>query len=327
MSENDPVLVAVDGSERSAAALRYAAAEAVRVGAGLQILHVAPEFPPVVALCPTPLVASAEVEAEGLRIVAQARRAAEELIGPDRVTARLATGDRVAAILEMATEARIVVLGVGCASLLEHLIVGSTLTHVARRSAVPVVAVPSDWAPHSPTRPLVVALKHYDPAPLALIEAALERAAAEQVPLRLVHVWDVPQAYAQVVGIVSDVEEWARAVDERIRSDARDALARHPEVEVEILARFGQPATVLHELSAHASLLVIARPVHALPLGQHLGSTGRALLRASRCPVEVLPIPTASAGAIPEGRGSTGASTPSPTTRVGHLFTEGTAAS
>ncbi|MCA1984758.1 universal stress protein [Nocardioides nematodiphilus] len=291
MSENDPVLVAVDGSERSAAALRYAATEARRVRADLRIVHVVPEFLSVAGPYPTPLVAPADLEAEGARILEAARTTAEQLVAADHVTAMLATGDRAAAILAMAARARIVVMGAGCASLLEHLVVGSTLNRVAGSSTVPVVAVPSDWAACRPGRPIVVAFKHCDAASPALIEAALERATAEQTTLKLVHVSDIPPAYAHIVGAAADLESWAQAVDRRIRTDSKDALARHAGVEVEVLVRYGQPAAVLQELSEDASLLVMVRPVHAFPAGLHLGSTGRALLRESRCPVEIVPTP------------------------------------
>ncbi|MGZ4452719.1 MAG: universal stress protein [Nocardioides sp.] len=154
-----------------------------------------------------------------------------------------------------------------------------------------MVAVPSDWVPQAPVRPIVVALKQYDPATPALIEAALDRATAEHATVQLVHVWDIPPAYAGVVGATTGLERWREAIERRIRTDSSAAFARHPGVEVEVLARYGQPAAVLQELSEHASLLVIVRPAQTIPVGPHLGSTGRALLRESRCPVEVVPTP------------------------------------
>lgn len=290
MSENDPILVAVDGSEGGNAAVRYGAAEANRLGTDLRILHAVPDYIPIggMYLTPAPFTPD-DLRATGEEILTDALRLARTLASPDRVTAQLATGDRVRAILDAATQARIVVLGAQRAPVLERLAVGSTVGNVAARAGVPVVAVPSDWAPRPAVEPVIVALKQYDAAPLELIDAGLERAAAQRTTLRLVHIWDFPGAYGDLVVAMMNFQEWAHGVEETLRTDAAEVFAQHPEVDVEVIARYGQPAKVLHELSEHAGLLVIARRAHAFPVG-HFGSTGRALLRESRCPVEVLPI-------------------------------------
>lgn len=290
MSENAPVLVAVDGSEGSTAAVRYAAAEASRLGADLRILHVAPDYLPIAALYPMPLPFTPdEFHATGEAVLADALRVAQELMDPARITTRLAGGDRVFGILDAAGTARIVVLGNDRVPLLQRLAVGSTVGNVAARAQVPVVAVPSGWTPRSAFRRIVVAVKQYDAAPLGLIDAALERAEAQRSSLQIVHVWDFPEAYGDLVVGMMNFKEWAETVDHRLREDAADVLAKHPDVEVQVVARYGQPAKVLQELSADADLLVVARRAHAFPVG-HFGSTGRALLSESRCPVEVLPV-------------------------------------
>jgi len=209
-------------------------------------------------------------------------------VSPDRVTARVVAGGRVPVILDAAAKARIVVLGSHRASLLHRLAVGSTGAGVASYAPVPVVVVPSDWTPPSAARPIVVAIKRYDDAPIAMIEAALRRAESQHATVRLVHVWDFPEAYGDAIAAMMDFEAWVAGVEARLRTDAAAAFARHPDVHVEVISRYGQPAKVLQELSADAGLLVIGRRPHAFPVG-HLGSTGRALLREGRCPVEVLP--------------------------------------
>jgi nucleotide-binding universal stress UspA family protein len=61
-----------------------------------------------------------------------------------------------------------------------------------------------------------------------------------------------------------------------------------PGVETEVRLVHGQPARVVVEASSEADLLVITRRPHLLPYG-HLGGTGRAILRETRCPTVVLP--------------------------------------
>jgi nucleotide-binding universal stress UspA family protein len=64
-----------------------------------------------------------------------------------------------------------------------------------------------------------------------------------------------------------------------------DAYADVP-VEIDVVQ--GQPAKAVVDASRTADLLVIIRRPLAFPFGS-LGGTGRAILRESRCPVEVLP--------------------------------------
>lgn len=65
--------------------------------------------------------------------------------------------------------------------------------------------------------------------------------------------------------------------------------ASFPDITVTVEVKPGHPTTVLRDLSAQASVLVIARRAHAFPVG-HFGHVGRSLLHTSRCPVEVLPV-------------------------------------
>jgi nucleotide-binding universal stress UspA family protein len=59
-------------------------------------------------------------------------------------------------------------------------------------------------------------------------------------------------------------------------------------VETRVDVRRGQPARLIANAASESDLLVIGRRRHTFPTGR-LGSTGRALLRESHCPVEVLP--------------------------------------
>lgn len=292
----DPVLVAVDGSAGSAAAVRFAATEATRLGADLKVVHAALDFFPYAGCYAGPLpFSSAEFEEAGEAVVAEALQMAKGMMDPGRVTATLATGDAVFGILGAAGHARFIVLGANEASLLRRLAVGSTVSNVAARATVPVVVVPPAWVPGANIEPVLVAVKKYDAAPVGLIEAGLDRAEALGAQLRVVHVWEYPETYRDLAPRMLDTQEFAKEVDECIRADAAAAFDRHPEVDVEVVVRCGQPASELQAMSAEAGVLVIARRAHAFPAG-HFGSTGRTLLRASRCPVEVLPIAEVAVG-------------------------------
>lgn len=295
--DSHEILVGVDGSPGSRAAIRFAAVEADRRGAGVRLLHVAPSYLPIAALYPMPLPFTPEEFAlTGREILAEALAAARHDLPTDRVRGSMVSGDRALSLVQAAEGAELVVLGADRSPRLERVTVGSTVGTVAARASVPVVAVPPGWhastaASVGPTvtrSEVVVGVTSCDRTPTDLLRGALEAAVERKAALRIVHVWELPTSYAMAVLAHLDQPGWATAVEERIRTDAAALRAEYDEVEVEVEARYGQPAEELVRVSADAELLVIARRAHAFPVG-HFGSTGRALLRASHCAVMVLP--------------------------------------
>jgi hypothetical protein len=84
-----------------------------------------------------------------------------------------------------------------------------------------------------------------------------------------------------------EISGWQRMIDRRLRGLL--AAAGLPADDVDTSAWLGRPAVVLRERSAAADLLLLGRRASGMP-GGHLGTTARALLRDSVCPVEVLPV-------------------------------------
>ena len=62
-----------------------------------------------------------------------------------------------------------------------------------------------------------------------------------------------------------------------------------PNVPVELQVIHGRAAPVLEKASVDADLLLVGRRQHSVPPYGRLGGTSHAVLRASRCPVEVVP--------------------------------------
>ena len=59
-------------------------------------------------------------------------------------------------------------------------------------------------------------------------------------------------------------------------------------MKTEVVVTHGRPADALVEESHRAGLLVVGRHRHSIPLGPHLGSVARAVLRHATCPVTVV---------------------------------------
>ena len=282
-----PILVAVDGSRASDAAIRYAAHEAQRLGVGICLAHVVPSYVPMAPMLP--LLPPDDLAEISRRVLTESQRQAEKLLDQALVETVLLDGPRIPALMKAAEEARMVVVGHERHAAVRRLVTGSTLAGVAAHATTPVVAVPPEWdAPASPAR-VVVGIK--DPAHShALVRNALEVAQARGAGLTLVHAWELPSGYDDLIVDRIGVEEWrVRAtaeIDDAV-ADATEAM-REGTPEVDVVVVHGQPAQVLRDASASAGLMVIARRRHAFPVG-HLGGTARALLRESLAPVMVLP--------------------------------------
>ena len=282
-----PILVAVDGSRASDAAIRYAAHEAQRLGVGVRLAHVVPSYVPMAPMLP--LLPPDDLAEISRRVLTESQRQAEKLLDPEQVETVLLDGPRIPALIQTAEEAPMVVVGHERHAAVRRLVTGSTLAGLAAHATTPVVAVPPEWdAPASPGR-LVVGIK--DPAHShALVRNALEVAQACGAGLTLVHAWELPGGYDDLILDRIGEEEW------RVRAtqEMDDALAAaietlsEPAPDVDVVVVHGQPAQVLRDASVSAGLMVIARRRHAFPVG-HLGGTARALLRESLAPGMVLP--------------------------------------
>lgn len=283
------ILVGVDGSAGSRAALRWAVREADRVGARLHLVHVAPEFLPIAGLMPVPLpLTPDEFIASGRVVLAAAVAEARTLVSPDRVRATLVQGDRARSLCEAGASARMIVVGAERDSLIERIVLGAVVGAVAAAATVPVAVVPADWSPLAPADLVAVGIKLFDEAPEPLLRGALEVAAERKAALEVLHVWDLPAGYSDALLPLLDEDDWVAMVEATIRAGAQDLLAAFPEVTVTVRALWGEPTQELQHASARVDLLVIARHGRGFHLAQ-FGSTGRALLRHSRCPLLVLP--------------------------------------
>lgn len=284
MTSHDPIVVGVNGSAGSSAAIRYAAHEAQRLGSSVQLAHVIPNLVPLTPMFP---IAPTDLDSAAREILHEAAEEARPLVGTQHLTTVLLDGPRVPSLLRTADHARMVVVGHERRSTMEHLITGSTLTGLAARAVCPIVSVPEEWVPREEHGCIVVGIKSTEHS-AGLVRRALEIAGERKARVVLVHAWALPQEYDDLISSRIEIEEWAeraRRSIERSLSGLREAYAQVP---IEVRVVHGQAARVLQHASEEADLLVLARRAHAFPFG-HLGGTARALLRESACPVEIVP--------------------------------------
>lgn len=290
MSENNRILVGIDGGAGSRAAIAYAAAEAGLDDADLWLVHVTPSQPAdVIGPYPYPSFGE-DVRRAGNELLEKATEEAIAYVGVERVTATLLESPVVSGLVHCAAAARLVVLGDDRRQGLERIMTGSVMNRVAGHAPVPVVMVPSGWSPENSTRRVVMAVKDCVSS-AGLLAQALNHAVDRSAELVVLHAWQLDTVYDDMTVAHLDMSGWendARRALENALVRARRRVPHAADVDVRIEVRHGQPARKITEETRNADLLVIGRRRHSFPLGR-LGNTGRAVIRESRCPVEIQP--------------------------------------
>lgn len=283
------IVVGTNGSAGSATAVEFAAREAERLGVGLAIVHVLPDFASIdlpTYVIPTDLDEDLQAHAHALlRDAAAAAARHAPGVACDQV---LLVGRAVAALTSVAEHARLIVLGHETVAPWRRIYTGAVTMGVSARAAQPVISVPADWAPSTGPRRVVAGFKSLRHS-AELLAAGFREASARGAGLVVVHAWSLPSMYDDRIVTRTHGEAWAVAA----RADIEDLLppyrAEYPQVPVEINAVHDQGAHALLDASERADLVVLVRRGHGFPPATHLGGTARALLHRASCPVMVLP--------------------------------------
>jgi len=286
MTVENNVVVAVDGLDEEYGAVRYAAGEAWRLGAALEVVHVVPAYVPTGSMVMMPIPMDS-FRSYGAQILVRARQAAVDTAPQVSVSTHLRTGGVVQQLLDVARRARLVVLGGRGSSSLNRLWTGGTLTGVASQAACPVIAVPAGCHDRPLQHRIVVGFK--SPAYAArLFDAAFALAEELRAELVVLHAWRLHGVYDDIIASPAEVERWQREGIELIEEELVGYREAFPGVRVRVYVRHEDAAGALVRATCGADRLLIERPVHG-GLVNHLGRTARAVLREAHCPVEVLP--------------------------------------
>lgn len=286
----DLILAGVEGTEAGLAAASYAAAESARIGAVLRLVYVVdPYAPPLPTWPPGPTDPDSRMGQLGRAILAEAEDAVAD--SGAVVTTYLLLGSPATVLVQEAAKARLVVLGDQPRTLLDRIITSSITAPVAAHSPVPVVLVPAAWRSEDSPREVVVGVQDAATS-TALVRRGLEVAAARGARLRLLHAWHAFSAYQDYLTAGSEEQPWTERAESGLTALLETVRAASgPEtagVEARTQVVHAQTAYALVEASRSADLLILGRGRSFLGFG-HLGGTSRAVLRESRCPVEIDP--------------------------------------
>ncbi|MFC4553968.1 universal stress protein [Georgenia faecalis] len=301
MSRENVILVGVDGSDASLAAVDWAAAEARARGWGLHIVcaYAVPSF----------TVASldggfAAIDDTAIRQGAQAvlDEATARTGNGLPVTTSLETGDPAGVLVELSKQATMAVVGTRGGGGFADRLLGTVSSALPAHAHCPTVVVPwheGNERGFTPVKRMVVGVDGSESA-----KVALRRAVDEAITwgAHLTAVATVP-----IGGGVGSLAWLPAAVDrDEVLADVREGLSVAVEravdgrdVAISQHALDGNAAALLAEFSTAVDLVVVGSRGRGGFAGLLLGSTSQALLHHTACPVLVVPARCGDEGTPP----------------------------
>ncbi len=281
-----PVIqVGIDGAWREAGALEWALRESLLRREPLRAVHVVDErtkrtryYEPVV---------TAQADADLVDDVRDWMKRRDDDLGHEAV---LMAGSPAAALTDAAQGSRMLVVGRRGIGAFKRLVLGSTSEAVTNLGQGPVIVVPDGWTAPANQAPVLVAMDDSDDDEAA-VEFAVELAVERNVPLRLVHVWDLPAVYGWNPAMVMTVEEdWTATADLHWEAVAKHWRRKYPELEIQLDVRRGHPVErLLDAAQAVDAQIVVLGGHHRRHLSTVLlGSVSRGVLQHATCPVAVV---------------------------------------
>lgn len=280
------VTAGLDGSRESHAALDWAAAEAARREATLEIVqvHETGAYPYSQLLDDQVEIDQAE------RMLKEAATDIDRRHPSLHVTSQVVAGRPANVLDDIAASSDLLVLGTRGFGGLRGFFVGSAALPAVAHARCPVVLVRAGGGDADRKGDVVVGLKP-DKTPEPILDFAFDAAARRSVPLRVLYGMDAPPAHRfRRRNEASEPDE--RLVEqqtETLRAHVRPWQDRHPNVEVTCRTVVGPPAVHLVEEAADAALVVVGRRPHQHRVGTHIGPVTHAVMHHAVVPVAVVP--------------------------------------
>jgi nucleotide-binding universal stress UspA family protein len=304
--EVDPrVVVGVDGSAGSRAALVEAWRTAVRRGADLDVVSVLP--PPHQWSRPAPEVQRqdevlADTEMRVRVLVDEV--AAEVGTGPGRVRVRAVPGSPAGVLVGAAEGAEVLVVGSRGRGAVRSAVLGSVALHCVAQARCPVEVVPERSVEHAAG---VVVGVDGSAESFGALRVAVEEAARRGTTVRVVAAWEVGDMWSDMYVLTGPEKNQVRTrLEQAVASevaDARDEFSatvgpRTPDITTDVVE--GPPSDLLVAAAEGAELLVVGSRGHGAIRGLLLGSVALRCIVHAPCSVLVVPAPWRPAPA-PEG--------------------------
>ncbi|WP_370329200.1 universal stress protein [Mycolicibacterium hippocampi] len=288
------IVVAVDGSPSSTAAVEWAARDAELHNVPLRVVHVIAPLTYVAegwSAFPTEVYSQAQ-EKESTRILEQAHKVAVEAAAPDRasqVTSEVLHEPIVPGLVDLSKTAGLVVVGCRGEGGVSGALLGSVSSGLVHHAHCPVAVIHDEDPTAQPSEaPVVVGIDGSPTSELAT-EIAFDEASRRGVELVALHAWtdmgplEFPRTNWAPIEWRNYKEQEEEVLSERL-SGYRD---RYPDVAVRKVVVSDRPAPRLLEQAEHAQLVVVGSHGRGGFTGMLLGSVARAVVHSARVPVIV----------------------------------------
>ena len=288
------VVVGVDGSAGSTAAVTWAAKLAasrtleLKIVHGLQIasLYYGGGLPGAGAG-----VLFDAIQVDGERVLAEARRVALSVDENLVVTTDMPNDPPVPLLIEQSRHARMIVLGRTGAGAFTGMLVGGTTSTVASHAHCPVAVIRGRQATSTvpDAGPVVVGVDGSSNSDQA-IALAFEEASLRSVPLVALHAWnDITYEDTHGTARILTQPETLKEGEERLLSERLAGWQeKYPDVVVRRELVRERPRHALLDASKTAQLVVVGSRGRGGFTGMLLGSTSQALVQHADCPVLVV---------------------------------------
>ncbi|WP_156685543.1 universal stress protein [Mycobacterium sp. Marseille-P9652] len=282
------IVVGVDGSGASNAAVCWAAREAAMRHVPLTVVHMVNAMVPMLPQLPVSAGVAVWQEEQGRQVLEQGVKIAQDAVSaehPIEIHSELRCSPPVPTLTVMSEEAELVVVGSSGRGAAARLLLGSVSSSVVRSARCPVAVIHDEdpLMPHPMQAPVLVGIDG-SPASELATAIAFDEASRRGVELTALHAWSDVEAL-ELPGL-----DWA-AVKSQAELSLSERLAgwqeRYPDVTVHRLVVCDQPARQLIEKSEASQLTVVGSHGRGGVSGMLLGSVSNAVVHSVRMPVIV----------------------------------------
>lgn len=281
------ILVAVDGSAESDAAVRWATREAVMRDADVTLMHV---IAPVVVGWPARYLQASfnESQEENARqVIEQAQKTVHTSLQdaePPAVRTEVQRSAVAATLINASRNAQMVVVGSRGMGGIGRVVLGSVSSGLVHYAHCPVTIVRNEAHEPDRTSPVLLGIDG-SPASEAATELAFDEASRREVDLVALHAWSDVGVFP-ILGM-----DWHQYEDEGHQVLAERLAGwqeRYPDVQVRRRVVCDQPARWLLDESEHAQLVVVGSRGRGGFKGMLLGSVSTAVAQGAKAPVVVV---------------------------------------
>ncbi len=280
------VVVGVDGSPLSMAAVARAAQVASARGLTLNLLHAfAPDLP---MLGFGALSDESVVSTHTHRLLADATARAHAVDPGLTVTTSVRGGYASQALVDASRTAALIVIGAMGHGVLSRASVGAVAMQVVAHSRCPILVIGHETStPMTTGGRIVVGVDGSKPS-LRALGMAFDEAVLRSGSLDVVNAWQAQSAKDPTLSSESSWSAYETQLQNSVEAALASRRAAHPEVKVDYEVVRAEPVQALVDRSEGATLVVVGSRGTGGFQGLHVGSTALRLVGRSKSPILVI---------------------------------------